>query len=93
MGKGHVNRKKGRTPTALDWQANSLKKNQVEHQMQGEGTSLWHGHKQLFHKPKQCVPIAVQLDENALVSFDKEGGNTIRRSCEWMNVETEQAEG
>ena len=61
--------------------------------MRVEGKSLWHGHKLLVHNPKQCVTIAVQLDENALDGFDKEGGNTIGRSCEWMNVETEQVEG
>ena len=60
-------KKKGRALTALDWQANSRqKKKQVEQQMRVEGKSLWHGHKLLIHNPKQCVTIAVQLDEKTL---------------------------
>ena len=41
-------------------------KKQVVHQIWCEGTLLWHGHKQLFHKPRQNVPIDAQLDGSAL---------------------------
>jgi len=42
------------------------KKKQVEQQMRVEGKSFWHGHKLLVHNPKQCVTIAVQLDEKTI---------------------------
>ena len=67
MGKDRVNQKKRARTDSIGLAGKfTPKKKQVEQQMRVEGESLFHGHKLLVHNPKQCVTIAVWLDEKTL---------------------------